>query len=533
MRILSFHVPICLLHLSRFDTYSVIATEHIYRNDHHRKPNHLVLSDPMSHDRNQLRTQKMLKQSNITQQTQTQKQTLSFLNRQLYASKQRAHIESSQTKLPSPRSDLTSTIAMAPSDEGVLTMGIYLIGGCDHYHGINAGRKKQGECASVTNNTWVYEPYEDKFVNRRDMSHARFRHVSVSIEGDSIWVLTGRDENHHLISKIDVYTPNTDQWTTLEAELPPQLLISDGAAFSRGADLYVIGGYDNRLQATDQTFKIDTEKTLESGELIYSIMEPLITPRGDLKAMLFGRYAYAVGGFTHKNGFCAPLRTTEIYDIVTGTWMEGPDLNMGRGDPSLVLFNGQIFAIGGETTHLEQSSASCRESSINSKMIVKTYPVNSVEIFVPNKLEMEDQQWKIAYRDFFPPDNLVFRSVATAFPEKSVIYAFGGISHYGGESDETREVLKTSDKVSLYVDDFKHGAFHGQSFASPINSSGFFAYSSNILLFSAFMVVVTFTIALFSKWIIGKIKDVIEKRRDIDDMMDDDDDDAAELVELN
>jgi len=389
--------------------------------------------------------------------------------------KEGSHVEKSSVTLPSPRSDLTTALGLAPSDNGGLGLGIYLIGGCEYY-GIfseNGDEQTHEECASVTDNMWVYDPFNDFFIGRRKMPIARFRHVSVSMEGDSIWVITGRDDQHNLLDQIDVYNPERDEWTILPDRLPPELQISDGAAFSIGSKLYIVGGYNSNYEATDTTFVIDTAATIERGELVYKVLNSMGTPRGDISAIVFGRFAYVVGGFTHQNGFCTPLRTTEVYDLMKNEWTSGADLNVGRGDVSLVTFNDRIFALGGETTYIDEKAPVCRQVSnpaqttnYAKKIVTKRYPVNSVEMFTPDQDEQHKQRWKLAYSAFLPPDNAVFRFVANAFPENNVIYAFGGLMYDEKDFETGSIMLKTSDSVTLYVDDFKHGRFHGSKFGS-------------------------------------------------------------------
>ena len=412
---------------------------------------------------------------------QSNKSPLSDLNvkRRIRKSKEHSEILDSATSLPAPRSDLTTTLGLCPNDEGDLKIGIFLIGGCNQYNDDLVGEE---ECEEVTNNMWVYEPYDDIFIERADMPRARFRHLSASIDGDTIWVLAGRDQSHHLIPEIDIYTPQSDSWMTLPVTLPPDLLISDGAVFAHGSDLFVAGGYNAQYEATGSTFVIDTRKTLDTGQLVYEILEPMGTPRGDISAILFGRDAYVAGGFTHRNGFCAPLRTVEIFDVVKREWSSAPSFNIARGDVSLVSFNDRIFAIGGETTHLSQNAPSCRSRNTNyrKRLVAKTYPVNSIEVFLPNENEdrKHENAWELAYSQFLPQNNEVFRFVANAFPEMSVIYAFGGVLYDGGDSQTGPEKLITSDKVTLYLDDFKHGRFYGRSFG--VSNRGWNYLVSNI-----------------------------------------------------
>ena len=408
---------------------------------------------------------------------------------------QQAQIKESNTRLPSSCSDLTASLSIAPNDDGLLVMGIYLMGGCYRY---SSNTKQIYDCENVAKRTWVYEPFEDVFITRRDMPIPRYRHISASINGDSIWVLTGRDHDNNLIAQIDVYTPETDQWITLPAHLPPSLQISDGAFFTQESFLYIVGGYDNEHKATGNAVVIDTEATLQLGELVFRDLKPMNTPRGDLSAIVFGRYAYVVGGFTHANAFCAPLPTTEIFDFLTNEWSYAADLNIARGGVSLVIFNGRMFAFGGETTDSHEEDVSCEAIDLSStsyeiNQVTKMKPVNSVEVLTVNMKQYDQQVWNLAYSKFLPPDNPVFRSVAVAFPTKSVVYAFGGIYYQNENNEEVSFAMKTSDKVIQYVDDFKYGNQHGQSFGE--SSSSYTSY-----LIGGSVIFIVYILKSFFNW---------------------------------
>lgn len=225
--------------------------------------------------------------------------------------------------------------------------------------------------------------------------------------------------------------------------------------------------------ALSTTYSIDTELTLENMRLEYKILAPLNTPRGDIHGVMFGRYGYIVGGFTHLNRFCSPLPSMEAYSLMTDKWLYLEDLHVARADASLVKFNGRFFAIGGEATYLNENAASCKipekhkmnanedegnDSQDNvdgrkKRLVARTFPVNSVEIFDPsNGLKAT---WKFAYSEFLPPDNQVFRQVSVPWTDTDSIYAFGGVMYQINEEEHT-QFLKTSDHVLMLKDEFSN-----------------------------------------------------------------------------
>lgn len=58
-------------------------------------------------------------------------------------------------------------------------------------------------CTSVTNATYVFNPFQHTFKRMADAPHPRYRHVAVTFNGE-LFLLGGRDVDDNLITAIDV-----------------------------------------------------------------------------------------------------------------------------------------------------------------------------------------------------------------------------------------------------------------------------------------------------------------------------------------
>lgn len=111
----------------------------------------------------------------------------------------------SSTSLPKPLSDMTATYMMGKG--GTNANGfIVLFGGCDSPSGNQRNKSislTQFYCLSVTNSTFLYDPYQNTVTKMKDAPHPRYRHVAVSFN-DEIYMLGGRDLDDNIVTAIDV-----------------------------------------------------------------------------------------------------------------------------------------------------------------------------------------------------------------------------------------------------------------------------------------------------------------------------------------
>lgn len=188
-----------------------------------------------------------------------------------------------------------------------------------------------------------------------------------------------------------------------------------------------------------QSFMIEID--LETKD--YLVKQSMPTARGDANAVSYefadGKtIGYMIGGFTHDNNFCAPLADAEVYDFDTDTWIEINDMNYKRGDKAVVVHNGRVVAIGGESKHEEkctQSGNSLDEVGSGSEL------VDSVEYYDPRDSE---PMWRLETK----LEEHRFRAAATSVKSTGSVYVFGGQSLF----TESCNCYPTSDTIYEYIE---------------------------------------------------------------------------------
>lgn len=240
----------------------------------------------------------------------------------------------SRRDLPYPVSDQTAT---------PLGDAIYLAGGCSKDQQFDEGSGFY-YCPETTKRFLAYFPNTDSYMNLPDMPRARCRHTAAQALG-KIFVFGGRDDADSIVDAIDVYDPATNAWTTLGTKLAATT--SDAAAVAPHSDeVLIVGGYDASYTASNATVRF-----VPSTGASEMAAAHLATSRGDIGAALScsGSQMCVFGGFTHENGFSAPLPTVECLDLKTERWsvVEAP-ANIARGDKGFVQLHCRYYVFGGE-----------------------------------------------------------------------------------------------------------------------------------------------------------------------------------------
>src|SRR5919198_1625612 len=116
--------------------------------------------------------------------------------------------------------------------------------------------------------------------------------VSVEALDGKVYVVGGTDRNGDLTDIVEVYDPQTDEWST--AASTPEPLDHTGLAAYNGK-LYLVGGFKDGRTPTDTLFIYDpkTDKWEEGSSMP--------TSRAGLSADFIDGILYAVGGSTGDN----------------------------------------------------------------------------------------------------------------------------------------------------------------------------------------------------------------------------------------
>lgn len=335
-----------------------------------------------------------------------------------------------ETRLPKALSDFT---AVADYD----AKKVYISGGCDSVNGNQFNQLFGFVCDSISAGQYVFDLVTNEFSEETAMPVPRYRHAAALVN-NQVWLVGGRDVEDNLVETVDVYDIASDAWTTYE-DLDAKYQVSDLAGFA-GPDgkAYFAAGYDFNYTAQSTVFAIDPIATGDLNDLVMAEVASLPTPRGDLTGVTATDqdgtpYALVTGGFTHENGFCDPLATSERYDFSSDTWTDAADLLTGRGDKALVVLNDRVFAIAGERQIANICLVDKPEPGDG------TVPIDDVEWY-----NSGTDEWT-AIEDL---TNHRFRFAAIGYEDE--IFTFGGQLAY----DDSCKCFKTSDEVTVYREIF-------------------------------------------------------------------------------
>ena len=300
-------------------------------------------------------------------------------------------------------------------------------------------------CTSVSESFYSFNPITRKFAELGLLPRPRYRHSSAMV-GDELWLVGGRTIEDSLIAEIDVYNVGSKSWSS--AFLPTDFQVSDHASFAQEPSfVFIAGGYNQDYTAMDTLTRIDTT-TLKNDSLTVEPQAPLSTARGDIigTASADGRSAFVSGGFTHANGFCAPLGSGEEYLFATNEWAALPELVNERGEVVLVELDGHLYALGGE----RQIEGVCDGAGKDLDPGEKTVGTDEVEMY-----DETDNIWKIV--SGFPDHKFRF---AAATGADGLLYAFGGQTAH----NTACQCFKTTSDVQVFAEGVGSGAAASQAF---------------------------------------------------------------------
>lgn len=148
--------------------------------------------------------------------------------------------------------------------------------------------------------------------------------------------LSGADTNLTRIYDIDA-----NSWSAGSAA--PLPVRSEGAAATRGGNLYAVGGRSAGSPLADLDRYTAATNTWVS-------LASMPTPRRGLGAAVVGNALYAIGGSTGAAPCSGtPLATVERYSFASGTWTTVAPLPSPRSDLAAYAHGGKIYVFGGCT----------------------------------------------------------------------------------------------------------------------------------------------------------------------------------------
>ena len=138
--------------------------------------------------------------------------------------------------------------------------------------------------------------------------------------------------------------PGATAWREIAPMPAPR---SQAAAVSRGASVYIVGGYDGqRLVAPTYAYDANADRWRQ--------VAPIPTTRDHLAAALLGVRVCAIGG--RRLSLTSNLAAFECYDADADRWVAMPDAPTARGGVGAAAVGDRLVFVGGEQpggTHRE------------------------------------------------------------------------------------------------------------------------------------------------------------------------------------
>ncbi len=178
----------------------------------------------------------------------------------------------------------------------------------------------------------IYNPQTDTWSKGQSLPEGRCGYGLAAYKGQ-LYLFGGWD-GQKFVDTILVYSPEKQQWHTLELVLPRPLGYMGVTALNEA--IYLVGGYDGQAEF-NQTYLFE----LPAGR--WQKKAPLTEKRGGLGLVQVENSLYAVGG-----GWDHPLTTSEKYDPAADAWtsfetpLAEPWRNLG-----LAAIDTKLYAVGG------------------------------------------------------------------------------------------------------------------------------------------------------------------------------------------
>jgi hypothetical protein len=319
--------------------------------------------------------------------------------------------------------DLTA-LPVAVSDATASTVGdlVYLIGGCDSPQG-NVQQGQYASCGDIADHVLIYNPASNSWTQGSVMPQARFRHAA-AVVGTDIYIIGGRDVQDSIVQTVVKYSTTANSWTTVQSTFAEAT--SDNAAFAHDGMVYTCGGYSvDYSVATTSCFVMDTSV---ANPTMSAFQRQLNVGRGDFSMIALDGFAYAYGGFNSTFAALASMERLRLGES-SATWTMSAAMQHPRGDFAATAFHHRLLAIGGED---ETNSMSAGES------------LRHVEAFSPLDLG-GDGNW------LGPAQNLPIPHATFRFCGASVgnsVYIFGGQRAF----DSTCSCYPTTSDVFSYTE---------------------------------------------------------------------------------
>jgi len=215
---------------------------------------------------------------------------------------------------------------------------IYALGGCD------GGTSPWSIHRSVER----YDPISGMQSDASPMGVHRCRFGCAVLKGQ-IYAVGGRGwdgvPDIAVLATVEKYDPNINEWKFLRSMHSPRMghgvAVLGGYLFAVGG--FIEEGYDSEGDTWSKVVR-DTVERYDPTTGAWALVASLLTPRGDLTVGVLDGVLYAVGGRTDGQ---QQVSETEGYDMIRQHWIRVAPLREPRSAHAIVAHAGCLYVLGG------------------------------------------------------------------------------------------------------------------------------------------------------------------------------------------
>uniref|UniRef100_A0A131Z5J6 Kelch repeat containing protein n=1 Tax=Rhipicephalus appendiculatus TaxID=34631 RepID=A0A131Z5J6_RHIAP len=292
---------------------------------------------------------------------------------------------------------------------------IYIIGGFENFSPMNLEKAASRSC-------FWFEVSSGRWGIMAPLNNPRAYH-GLAVLDDNIYVVGGVDSANRLLSCLERYDKETDEWTKLGAELYSPRMAMGFCSHRR--QLWVAGGIVQIGRRTCSTAYVEVyDPKTEKWSFAVNFLP---SPRSCLTLVECGDDLYAVGGLlSHRSGRRRIFTTVEdtlVFVDERNTWINRAPMPNARHSTVAVAHDGMILIIGGrqaERPDFHFDNILAYDTKVNKWFLLANLPRSVVDyhcVLAPPEESSESLRDLLTSRGDHRSTNKVAEKFRVAAPE--------------------------------------------------------------------------------------------------------------------
>ena len=297
----------------------------------------------------------------------------------------------------------------------------------------------------ATDKAYRFNPKTEELIEVNSMNYARFDHRSALLSTGEVVVTGGFDKNGSPVEAVDIYSPETDTWTTQAQGVETGSVFhamarygSEGVLVCGGLTAGEFSEYSDQCTLIRNTYEIEPAQPMEKA-LLFSNMVTLddgrILRTGGLDATEHAHTTYRPENMRS---------TADAAIFEDGEWrpLSAPLKRARAMHTTTLLPGGRVLIVGGVSGISSEHTA--READYNGLLYDHAEALACVEIFDPETeaFALEDPACQAMETEGTLPQRTLLAGIATDPTYGTLIY--GGVGSDRGDAVDTSLVYHPS-----------------------------------------------------------------------------------------